>query len=558
MSAVRRAVRKALRGLRARGTQYKPGLWNVAETTVSTPKWNNPIGRAIGPRRKATLRTTFQDDGNDVKVFGTDPIPEKMRGYGAGVKHYEGMIRRASARGGALVSDHNVSPEAKRVYGALARRGYKVSQDATSGRYRVSKSRTHGPYTIKAKGRTARAYVGRNEVAIATIHPKRLFSRTMEIQSAIVSRDHRRKGLATALYNALERKHRRKLVPSGVLSNDAKALWANRTVRKDMSPILKAAVAKARRSLPAPKTRAQAERRAALYERFAAAPGKRSAGGKARIAIAQAEARYHREHGDRLNDLRGGSHAGARAWNNSESARATTRMEQEKLRAKALSAARRKQDKNNDGYQDGLKPKGAKPRKTATEAASRGAKVKQERKPSNFRVEWREPPTPNKDGVGSAADRFGREGARYAREVKAVEDFKAFRDQAQATIDQSLAGKRKKPKLRGESAPPYMSDRERGARMLKPRMKTTDADREVLARLRALTPKHKQMIEDQIQGLDRDTADQIRDYYGMLGKWERRDLKRRTEGSVRKSAALRSCVVAAHVARINKAIRLAA
>jgi hypothetical protein len=247
------------------------------------------------------------------------------------------------------------------------------------------------------------------------------------------------------------------------------------------------------------------------------------------------------------------------------------KLEEQRARA-ATSAARRKQDKNNDGYQDGLKPKGAKPRKTADQAparaavqgatakevTSRGAKVKQERKPSNFRVEWREPPTPNKDGVGGAADRFGREGARYAREVKAVEDFKAFRDQAQATIDQSLAGKRKKPKLRGESAPPYMSDRERAARMLKPRMKTTDADREVLARLQALTPKHKQMIEDQIQGLDRDTADQIRDYYGMLGKWERRDLKRRTEGSVRKSAALRSCVVAAHVARINKAIRLAA
>jgi hypothetical protein len=76
-------------------------------------------------------------------------------------------------------------------------------------------------------------------------------------------------------------------------------------VRKDMSPILKAAVAKARRSLPDPKTRAQAERRAALYDRFASAPGNRSAGGKARIAIAQSEAQYLRTKTGTWGELRG-------------------------------------------------------------------------------------------------------------------------------------------------------------------------------------------------------------------------------------------------------------
>ena len=232
--------------------------------------------------------------------------------------------------------------------------------------------RTHGPYTIKTKGKRAEAHLDGKRVGWAEVRP-RLF-RPMSLEGVAVDADHRRKGLATAMSNALESKHRRKIKDALPLTREGKAFWANRTVRKDMSPILKAAVAKARRSLPDPKTRAQAERRAALYERFASAPGKRSAGGKARIAIAQAEAQYLRTK-SRVEDIiaagKDGGQGGLRGLQWEASAR-RRKLEEQRARA-ATSAARRKQDKNNDGYQDGLKPKGAKPRKTADQAPARAA-----------------------------------------------------------------------------------------------------------------------------------------------------------------------------------------
>ena len=470
-----------------------------------------------------------------------------------------------------------------------------------------------------------------------------------------------------------------------------------------MSPILSEAIAKARRSLPDPQVShkwrrlSQSEaamvsaqenrafregdlyrvkrrdatmgdvaraydRRADRYQRFADAKG-RSSGRKARQEIAQIEATRARLRAKEIrtpyHDADGKRARGALA--SQQQALIERRATLEAQRAKAASAARRKQDKNNDGYPDGLKPKGAKPRKTATarptlnvkDVYGRGgndavyasikdmrfselkaliqqeglranlraprtaadarkyiqvaaketygrrgdpigrlpgneraasdpvrqavrdatakevkrtmpqtagpkskaeAKRASEQQRAKFRMEWRDLPTPDKTGVGSAEDKFGRESARYNREVAEVDRMKAERARVQERIDRAMAGKTSKPSTGYGSAPPYMSDRERGERMLKPRMKTTDADKEVLARLRALTPKHEKMIRDYTAGLDDDTRDGLLDYYGMLGKWERRRYRERT-GQIKKSAALHEAVVYAHVARINKALR---
>jgi hypothetical protein len=139
-----------------------------------------------------------------------------------------------------------------------------------------------------------------------------------------------------------------------------------------MNPILREAVAKARASLRPPwknrpgawidadATERAALRRAERYERFAEAPGKRPAGGKARIAIARAEAKRHREAmtGKEFRDF-------ARGFDKPRQFdQADGREAMERDRAKAKAAARRRNDKNNDGWVDGQRPKGAKPKRS--------------------------------------------------------------------------------------------------------------------------------------------------------------------------------------------------
>jgi len=138
-------------------------------------------------------------------------------------------------------------------------------------------------------------------------------------------------------------------------------------------------VYKARKSLPIPwrnaparwmdheKTKQAILDRAERYDRFARAPGKRAAGGKARQEIARAEAA-------RLRGLvRDGAawslfgRGGADAPAGFDGAPGRAKLEQD--RAKAKAAASRRNDKNRDGWIDGQKPKGAKPRKTAAPAA---------------------------------------------------------------------------------------------------------------------------------------------------------------------------------------------
>jgi len=48
------------------------------------------------------------------------------------------------------------------------------------------------------------------------------------IGSVEVHPDHRRKGVATRLYNAIENRTKKKLKPSPMVSSDAQAFWKNR------------------------------------------------------------------------------------------------------------------------------------------------------------------------------------------------------------------------------------------------------------------------------------------------------------------------------------------
>lgn len=143
-----------------------------------------------------------------------------------------------------------------------------------------------------------------------------------------------------------------------------------------MNPILSEAVAKAARSLSAPKNKKQAERRAALYDR-AAQSGR---GPVARIAAAEAaRQRSFIETGKYGRGMTEGR-AGEEKYRADRAYRQDVRDEGRK----------RRNDKNHDGWVDGQKPAGAKPRKTKAEAAGRGAKIVAERKPSTFRIEDRD------------------------------------------------------------------------------------------------------------------------------------------------------------------------
>ena len=146
-----------------------------------------------------------------------------------------------------------------------------------------------------------------------------------------------------------------------------------KTGENAMSPILFEAVAKAARSLNAPKNKKQAERRAALYDRAAQS-------GRGPVArIAAAEAARQRSFAETGKYGRGMTEGRA----GEEKYRADRAYRQD-VRDKGR---KRRNDKNNDGWVDGQKPAGAKPRKTKAEAAGRGSKIVAERKPSNFRID---------------------------------------------------------------------------------------------------------------------------------------------------------------------------
>ncbi|HYC98495.1 LPD38 domain-containing protein [Brevundimonas sp.] len=67
-------------------------------------------------------------EGNDLRLENT-ALPLEMQGRGYGVEIYTRAADAAAERGGRLLSDSIVRPEAANVYEALARRGYTVARD---------------------------------------------------------------------------------------------------------------------------------------------------------------------------------------------------------------------------------------------------------------------------------------------------------------------------------------------------------------------------------------------------------------------------------------------
>jgi len=66
------------------------------------------------------------DDSYSITESG---LPEDMRGKGLGVQLYERLIQEIASRGERVTSHTSVSADAQRVYAALARRGYTVTQN---------------------------------------------------------------------------------------------------------------------------------------------------------------------------------------------------------------------------------------------------------------------------------------------------------------------------------------------------------------------------------------------------------------------------------------------
>ncbi len=67
-------------------------------------------------------------EGNDLRLEST-ALPPDMQGQGFGVEVYTRAADAAAERGGRLLSDNIVRPQAANVYEALARRGYLVTRD---------------------------------------------------------------------------------------------------------------------------------------------------------------------------------------------------------------------------------------------------------------------------------------------------------------------------------------------------------------------------------------------------------------------------------------------
>jgi predicted GNAT family acetyltransferase len=95
-----------------------------------TEDGENPVTITAFVKDTPSEAFVFAEDNADgsysIKESG---LPEEMRGQGFGVGMYEALIDELVRRDQKITSDLTVSPEAQRVYEALRRRGYEVTQN---------------------------------------------------------------------------------------------------------------------------------------------------------------------------------------------------------------------------------------------------------------------------------------------------------------------------------------------------------------------------------------------------------------------------------------------
>ncbi|NDC58247.1 MAG: hypothetical protein EBZ50_05365 [Alphaproteobacteria bacterium] len=330
------------------------------------------------------------------------------------------------------------------------------------------------------------------------------------------------------------------------------------------SAILKQAVAKARGSIGRPPSTNAADRRFDRYTAFANAPG-RSKGRENRKKIAAEEAK-------RLKDFmmhQGSPNSPSAIAAGSALARTSAvRDALEAKRAKDKSAKKPRNDKNNDGYTDGQKPKGA-PRKKAAPKKAKPA-------PSNFRMEWKDIPEPQTQGAGDAADRYGRNFSRRRAEERNIERIKAERAKLKPKVDEQLDRARRGLKpivtvpsgqpaarggkeqtddmLRRAGADPHgfwrynQGEADRMAQSVRRRgeaMKPSDKERaDQLARLVELTPKHVGMIRNYADSLPESERQGVLEYYDLAPRSKKPRAPKQTR-------LIKSAVLAAHIRHVD-------
>ena len=88
---------------------------------------NNIAAYISGAEARAFINADANADGSySITESG---LPDDMRGKGLGVQLYERLIQEIASRGERVTSGTSVSADAQRVYAALARRGYTVTQN---------------------------------------------------------------------------------------------------------------------------------------------------------------------------------------------------------------------------------------------------------------------------------------------------------------------------------------------------------------------------------------------------------------------------------------------
>lgn len=125
----------------ASGSAYSPGLEAGGHGPLALPEEGganfthfpirDPDGREIGGIT-GLLQPGDGDGPPTLQVAASSIDDEADRGKGRGVAAYEQMFREAADRGWNVASDSVVSPEAVRVYDALARRGWDVRRNPTA------------------------------------------------------------------------------------------------------------------------------------------------------------------------------------------------------------------------------------------------------------------------------------------------------------------------------------------------------------------------------------------------------------------------------------------
>lgn len=138
----------------------------------------------------------FERTPQGLRIVNTVVKPE-YRNQQQGVALYEELVRRADAEGLPVIADRNVSPDARRVYDALERRGYQVARDAegkpTAVRppaqplrlYRgVTRGDTSGgAYWTKDPRYASRHAMGQGEEGAAVMHGDAQFERPYYTQN---------------------------------------------------------------------------------------------------------------------------------------------------------------------------------------------------------------------------------------------------------------------------------------------------------------------------------------------------------------------------------------